>query len=103
MAPSRPFKEDHQALPLPTPLRDAFGSVSAGSVSSSATRQIFQEESHLLVLIAWPASLSARSFFVTPACPGQYIHRRFRRWMSFTTRKGLGEMAEGALPDDSGP
>ena len=33
-------------------------------------------------MAALPASLSARSFLLTPACPGQYIHRSFRRWMS---------------------
>ena len=35
-----------------------------------------------LVRVALPASLSARSFPFTPACPGQYTHRSFRRWMS---------------------
>ena len=29
----------------------------------------------------FPASLSARSFPLTPACPGQYIHRHFGRCM----------------------
>ena len=29
-----------------------------------------------------PASLSAPSFPLTPACPGQYTHRILRRWMS---------------------
>ena len=29
-----------------------------------------------------PASLSARSVPFTPACPGQYTHRSFQRWMS---------------------
>ena len=35
-----------------------------------------------LVLVALPGSLSARSFLFTPACPGQHIHRRRRRWLS---------------------
>ena len=30
-----------------------------------------------LVRVALPASLSARSFPFTPACPGQYTHRSF--------------------------
>ena len=34
------------------------------------------------VRVALPASLSARSFFFTSACPGQYTYRKFRRWMS---------------------
>ena len=33
-------------------------------------------------MVALPASLSARSFPFTPACPGQYTNRSFRRWMS---------------------
>ena len=36
----------------------------------------------LPVMVALPASLSARSFPLTPACPGQYTHRLFLRWMS---------------------
>ena len=32
--------------------------------------------------VALSASLSARSFPFTQACPGQYTHRGFRRWMS---------------------
>jgi len=35
-------------------------------------------------MVALPASLSARSFPFTPACPGQYTHRSFRKWMSTT-------------------
>ena len=47
---------------------------------------IFLEEgagkrcSECVVMVALPASLSARSFLFTPACPGQYTHRSFRRW-----------------------
>ena len=44
-------------------------------VSSSSTFQTFWDASHL------PASLSARSFPFTSACPAQYIHRSFWRWM----------------------
>ena len=49
---------------------------------------IFLEEgagkrcSECVVMVALPASLSARSFLFTPACPGQYTHRSFRRWLS---------------------
>ena len=32
-------------------------------------------------MVALPASQSAWSFPITPACPGQYIHRSFRRWL----------------------
>ena len=39
-----------------------------------------------LVRVALPASLSARSFPFTPACPGQYIHRSFRRLISNVDR-----------------
>ena len=35
-----------------------------------------------LVRVALPSRLSARSFSFSPACPGQYTHRRFRRWTS---------------------
>ena len=34
------------------------------------------------VRVALPASLSARSLLFTPACPGKYTHRSFRRWIS---------------------
>ena len=34
-----------------------------------------------LARVALPALLSARSFLFTPATPGQYSHRSFRRWM----------------------
>ena len=34
-------------------------------------------KSKALVRVALPASLSAQSFPFTPACPGQYTHRRF--------------------------
>ena len=35
-----------------------------------------------VVRVALPASLSARSFPFSPACPEQYTHRSFRMWMS---------------------
>ena len=38
----------------------------------------------LLVFVAFPARLSARSFLPTSACPSEYIHRSARRWMSNT-------------------
>ena len=34
------------------------------------------------LMVTLPASLSARSLPFIPACPGQYTHRSFRRWMS---------------------
>ena len=42
--------------------------VPAGSVSNSSILQTFHDTSQ----VALPASLSARSFPFTPACPGQY-------------------------------
>ena len=33
-------------------------------------------------VLAFPASLSARSFPFTPACSGQHIHGFFRKWMT---------------------
>ena len=38
--------------------------------------------SKLLERVALPAFLSAQSFPFMPACPGQYSHRGFQRWMS---------------------
>ena len=61
--------------------RRSIGFVPAGSVSSSSTLHIFRDASHLRLMIAFPASLSARSFPFTPLCPGLYIYR-FRWWMS---------------------
>ena len=42
-------------------------------------------------MVAFPASLCTRPVPLTPACPGQYTHRSFRRWMSNidTFRSGL--------------
>ena len=76
MALSRPFKEDHLALPLSTPLlpRDQWCDVlgfSSGLLKSKP-----------LVRVSLPTSLFLQSFPFTPACPGQYTHRSFRRWMS---------------------
>ena len=34
------------------------------------------------MMVALPASVSARLFPFVPACPGQYSRRSFRRWMS---------------------
>ena len=63
MALSRPFKEDRLPLPLSTPL--SFGDwwcgglcfVTAGSVSSFSTFQIFRETSHLSGLLCLPVYL----------------------------------------------
>ena len=61
----RPFKEDRLALPLSTPPPQ-------DDLSTSDLPR-----SKPLVGVALPASLSARSFPFTPACPGQYTHRSF--------------------------
>ena len=88
MALSRPLKEDRCALPLSTPLSYrrsmvwcVLGFVPAGSVSKSSVLQIFRDAKPP-VMVALPASLSALSFPLTLACPGQYTHRSLRRWMS---------------------
>ena len=57
------FKEDHQALPLSTPL----------SSKQSIVPCLW------LVMVALPTSLSARSFAFTPSCPKQYICGSFLR------------------------
>ena len=63
MAVSRPFEEDHLALPLSTPLPpgdrwcDALGFVPAGSVSSFSTLQIFRVASRLWGLLFPPVYL----------------------------------------------
>ena len=80
---SRPFKEDLLALPFsrlsPPGDRwcDVLGFVPAGSVSSSTTIQIISICEGCFARQSIP-----RSFSLTPACPGQYTHRSFRRWMS---------------------
>ena len=73
MALFRPVKEDRRALYLVPRLSppgdrryDVLGFVSAGSVSSSSTLQIFPDASHLLWLLNLPASLSAQSFPFSP-------------------------------------
>ena len=72
-------------------------------VSSSSTLQIFRDASHdVPVMVALPDSLSALSFPLTPACPGQYTHRILRRWgMSNidTCQSGLPQKGDvGLLP-----
>ncbi len=59
---------------------DVLGFVPAGILKLLNTSDL--PRSKPLVRVALPASLSARSFPFTPACPGQYTHRSFRRWMS---------------------
>ena len=46
------------------------------------------------------ASLSARSFPFTPACPEQYTHRSFRRWMSTidTCQSGIPRLVDSRRP-----
>ena len=74
MALCRPVKEDRRALDLVPRLSppgdrwcDVVDRVPAGNVSSSSTLQVF-----ILVRVAVPASVSARSFSFTPVRPGQY-------------------------------
>ena len=93
MALSRPFKEDPLALPFSTPLSSRRSMVwcpwfCARMWCLSASDL---PRSKPLVRVAFPASLSARSFPFTPACPGQYTHRNIRRWMSIvgTFQSGL--------------
>ena len=55
--------------------------VPAGSVSRSSTFQIFwNHKPHIMVALL--ASVSTWLFPVTPAGPGQYLHKSFWRWMS---------------------
>ena len=68
--------------PLDVPWCEVLCFVPADNVSSSSKLQIFKDASHLWRPLAVSASLSARSFRWTPACPGLYIHRSFRRWLS---------------------
>ena len=76
---SRPFKEYRPSISLSRlslpgdQWCDVLGSVPAGSVSSSFTLQKFRDAIKPLWLL-FPDSLSARSFPVIPARPGQYIH-----------------------------
>ena len=88
---SRPSKEDHLALPLSKPLSSRRSMmwcpwlcqfVPTGNVWNFSTLQIFWEASHLWGLFCLPVSLSAWLFPITPACPGQYTHRYFQRWVS---------------------
>ena len=77
MAVSRPFKEDRPALPLSTPLSSRRSMVWCPWLCARReclkllnTRDL--PRSKPFVRVALPASLSARSFPFTPACPGQY-------------------------------
>ena len=51
-------------------------------VVSQASQHFRSSEKQTTCEVALPTNVSARSFSFTPACPGQYTHRRFRRWMS---------------------
>ena len=51
----------------------------AGNVSSSSTFQIFRDASHLRWLLFSPVHLLGHFSLV---CPGQYIYRNLRNWMS---------------------
>ena len=87
MAVSRPFKEDRPALPLSTPLSSRRSMVRCPWLCARRQCLNFLNKSALPrrkphVVFAFSASLSARSFPFIPACPGQYTHRIFQRWMS---------------------
>ena len=87
MALSRPFKEDRQALPLSTSLSSRRSMVWCPWLCARRWCLQLLSTSDLprrkpLVRVSFPASLSARSFPFTPACPEQYIHVSFRKWMS---------------------
>ena len=56
------------------------GFVSAGSVSSSSTPQIFRDTKHVWLLCP-PLCPSSQSLPLTPACPGHYIRRTVRSWI----------------------
>ena len=86
MAPSRPFKEDCLALPLSTPLSSRWLIVWCSWLCACRQCLKFLNTSDLprckpFVMVALPASLSARSFRFTLTCPGQYTRWSFRRWM----------------------
>ena len=51
-------------------------------VVSQASQHFRSSEKQATCESCFARSLSARSFPFTPACPGQYTHRSFRRWMS---------------------
>ena len=79
MAPYRPFKEDSLALPLLTPLSSRRSMV--WRLWLCARRQCLKflntsdhPRSKPLGRVTLLASLSARSFPFTPACPGQYTN-----------------------------
>ena len=89
MALSRPFKEGHLVFPLSTPLSSRRSLVWCPWLWARMYCLKLLNTSDLprskpLVRTALPASLSARLFPFTPACPGQYTHRSFRKWMLTT-------------------
>ena len=67
-------------------LLQAFDGVMSLALCPQGVSQTFQHlrtsEKQATYEGSLPASLSARSFPFTPTCPGQYTHRRFRKWMS---------------------
>ena len=54
-------------------------------------------------MVALPASLSARSFLLTPACPGQYTHKGVNQhWLDATQtqqHKDLSRLRRDLSPD----
>ena len=56
---------------------DVLGFVPAGCLVLLKTSDLPRRKQ--IVMVAFPASLSTRSFPFTQACPGQYTHRRFGR------------------------
>ena len=89
------FQEDRRLHPLSTPLSSRRSMEWCPWLCASMQRLTLFNTSDLprrkpLVIVALPASLSARSFPFTPACPGQYIHRSFRRCQCIDTYASLG-------------
>ena len=58
-------------------------------VMSQAPQHFRSSETKPLVMIALPTSLSAGSFPFSLACPRQYTHRSFQRWMLTRTHSSL--------------
>ena len=92
VALSPSFKDDRWVLDssLLQATEGVISFVLAGGVSSSSTFQISWDTGRLWWLLCLPV-LTAQSGPLSPACPGQCIHRSFWRWMSniVTCQSGL--------------
>ena len=83
---SHPFKEDRLALPFSTPLSSRWSIMWCPWLCDHRNCLNLLNISDLprtnpLVKVALPTSLSAQSFPSILACPGQYTHWSFWRWM----------------------